>query len=219
MTPATRRTALSPTWLKAQLTRGVLPWWLWRTNAMLVMEVRQVKPLPRALENIEIRWGTREDEPLLQQVRPRSKPYARHFDDGNLCVIGLVDGTPASYCWFEIDGRHVSRTNGYVLHYPKDTAWIFGFEVRPEFRISGIFHKHWKVAMELLATRGIGRVLGTIQADNPHSLQSHVRLGFRVLCRYEMTRLCGVVRHVVTPGDGSPITASAGLGTWQVRVD
>lgn len=204
--------------LRAQLTRSVLPWWLLRTNEMLMMEVRQIKPLPRPLENIQVRWGTRDDEELLQQIRQRSKPYARHFDQGCLCVIGFVDGKPASYCWFETTGTHVSRTNGYRFCYGPDGAWVFGFEIRPEFRISGIFHKHWKVAMERLAERGIHRVFGTIQADNPHSLQSHRRLGFSVLCRYKMTRVCGVIRYLIKPENGSGIEKSTGLQTWQVRI-
>lgn len=204
--------------LRAELTRGLLPWWLLRTNEMVMLEVRQVKPLPRALDSIEIRWSTRDDEPLLQQIRPRQKTYARHFDDGCLGMIGLVDRVPASYCWFERRGVHTSRTNGYQFHYGADTAWVFGFEVKPEFRISGIFHKHWLVALELLAPLGISRVVGTIQADNPHSLQSHRRLGFRPLCRYRMTRVCGVLQYQVTPEDGSSVSARSGLQAWPVSI-
>jgi hypothetical protein len=110
------------------------------------------------------------------------------------------------------------RTNGYQFHYGADTAWVFGFEVKPEFRISGIFHKHWLVALELLAPLGISRVVGTIQADNPHSLQSHRRLGFRPLCRYRMTRVCGVLQYQVTPEDGSSVSARSGLQAWPVSI-
>ena len=216
--PAKTNESVPTVGLKAQLTRGVLPWWLLRTNEMLMMEVRQIKPLPRPLENIEVRWGCREDEPLLQQVRHRAKPYTRHFDDGSLCVIGFVDGKPASYCWFETSGLHISRTNGYKFRYGPDAAWVFGFEIHPDYRISGIFHKHWKVSMELLAGRGVNRVFGSIQADNPHSLQSHRRLGFNVLCRYKMARVCGLIRYIVTPENGSGIVASTGVQAWQVRI-
>lgn len=204
--------------LRAQLTRGVMPSWLFRTNDMLMMEVRQVRPLPRALDNIEIRWGTREDEPLLQEVRRRALPYQRHFDEGCLSVVGFVDGQPASYCWFETNGEHRSRTNGYRFHYGPGGAWVFGFEVKPEYRISGIFHKHWLVAMELIATRQITRVFGSIQGDNPHSLNSHRRLGFKTLCRYRMRRIAGLSWHEVVPEEGSGIAPARGYGLWVVHV-
>jgi hypothetical protein len=199
------------------LTRSILPASLFRVNEMLIARLRTVRPLPRPLPKIRIRWGGPEDEPALQRIRPREQSYLRHFDEGCMLLVGEVDGTPASFNWFECGGVHESRSNGYTFHLGAGACWAFGFEVDPKFRMSGIFHKHWHEAVRMLTERGRGRVYGSIQNDNPRSVNSHRRLGFELLYHYRVLRVLGIEHHRATPFEDSGQVESSGLGLWEGR--
>jgi hypothetical protein len=200
----------------------VLPARLYRTNALALVRVREVRRLPRALDSLEIRRGTPADEPLLQALRPRAGGYGHLFRPGNELLVGTFDGEIATCNWMETGARHVSRTNGYTFEIGPAAAWAFGMEVAPKYRMSGAFHKHWIEALRLLRERGIDRVYGAVQLDNPRSLNSHVRLGFEVLWRFRMTRVCGVTRYAVRAGAGAggrddDAAAVTGTGVWSGR--
>jgi hypothetical protein len=80
--------------------------------------------------------------------------------------------------------------------------------------MSGIFHKYWVETLPLLAARGISEVLGSIQADNPLSINSHRRLGFELLYTLRVVRAAGTTWHRADPADGSNLPASRGFGPW-----
>ncbi len=201
--------------IRATLTRQALPAWLFRRNEMVITRLTRVRPLPRPLENISIRWGSREDEEALLRIRPRSGGYAANFDRGDLLVVGEVSGEVASFNWFETNRVHISRSNGYTFDMGPGAAWVYGFEVEPRFRMSGVFHKHWVVAMDLLAGRGIERVYGSIQADNPRSINSHRRLGFEIVYTFRVLRLAGLIHHEAVPAEGTGLPPSRGFGRWR----
>jgi len=200
--------------IRAALNRQLMPAWFFRRNEMVITRLSRVRPLPRPLENVTVRWGTPADEDALLRIRPREDGYGRNFAKGDLLVVGEVSGEVASFNWFETDRVHVSRANAYTFDMGEGAAWVYGFEVEPRFRMSGVFHKHWVVAMELLAERGIGRVYGSIQADNPRSIKSHRRLGFEILYTFRVLRLGGMIHHAAIPSEGTGLPASRGFGRW-----
>lgn len=196
------------------LTRSLFPPWAFRRNTMLLARLVHAKPLPRPLPRVAIRWGTRADEADLIRIRPREGGYGKCFDDGHLLLVGTIDGAVASFNWFELTDPHRSPANGYTFGIGADGAWAFGFEVDPAHRMSGIFHKHWVEAMSLLAERGVRRVYGSIQADNPRSVNSHRRLGFEILFEFHMIRVLGVETYrVISAQDAHPRSAR-GFGNW-----
>jgi len=201
--------------IRATLTRQALPAWLFRRNEMVITRLTRVRPLPRPLENVTVRWGTPADEPALLRVRPRAGGYRPNFEKGDLLVVGEVSGEVASFNWFETGPVHVSRSNGYTFEMGEGAAWVYGFEVEPRFRMSGVFHKHWVVAMELLAERGMSRVYGSIQADNPRSINSHRRLGFELLYTFRVLRFAGLIHHEAVPVPGTGLPPSRGFGRWR----
>jgi hypothetical protein len=201
--------------LRAVLNRALFPAFLFRRNAMLITRLREVRRLPRPLPRIGIRWGGREDEPALLRIRPREGGYAAHLDDPACrLLVGEVDGQLASFNWFRTDEWHASRTNGYSFLLGPGAVWAFGFEVDPSFRMSGIFHKHWAVGMELLREIGVDRVYGSVQADNPRSVNSHRRLGFEMIYHFSVLRVAGLTFHRAVPDEGTDLPASRGLGRW-----
>lgn len=199
--------------LVAALSRSTLPAWVFRHNVMLIAQLVEPRPLPRPLDKVTIRWGGPEDEAALQTIRRRAGGYARNFET-SLCLIGEVDGTPASFNFFETGSWHDSKSNAYRFRLGPGAAWAWGFEVHPRFRLSGVFAKQWVVGQGMLAERGIDRIYGSIQADNPRSVKSHRRLGFRMLCSFEIWRVLGLVWHRVVPEEGGGLEASSGWGSW-----
>lgn len=203
--------------LKALVTRGLFPAWAYRDNALAIVRLRQPRPLPRPLPQVTIREATPADEPLFQRVRPRRGGYAVNFAKGSIAFLGEVSGEPAAFGWFELGERHLSETNGYTFALGPGAAWAWGIEVEPRFRLSGIFHKYWVETLPRLAPRGVDRVLGSIQADNPLSVNSHRRLGFELLYQFRVVRLAGMTWHRADPGEGTGLPASRGPGVWHGR--
>lgn len=200
--------------LRATLTRALLPAWLFRVNELVILRLRKRPRLPRPLDRIHVRWASRDDERALQRIRPRREGYGANFDAGSWCLLGEVEGEPASFNWFEVGPWHRSRTNAYRFRLGQEAAWAWGFEVVPRFRMSGIFVKQWAVAVDALAEHGIDTIYGAVQVDNPGSVAAHERLGFEELYRFRVTRVAGLVRHRVTPGRDLGGSPSRGWGTW-----
>ncbi len=86
--------------LRAALTRSLIPASLFRKNEMILARLTKPRPLPRPLDNVQIRWAGPEDEGALQAIRPRAKGYAHNFET-SLCLMGEVGGEPASFNFFE----------------------------------------------------------------------------------------------------------------------
>jgi len=200
--------------LKALVTRGLLPAWAFRANELVIVRLTRPRPLPRALPHVAIRPAGPADEPLFQAIRPRKGGYGVNFERGSLAFLGEVSGEPAAFGWFELGERHRSKTNGYSFALGPGAAWAWGIEVEPRFRLSGIFHKYWVESLPLLAARGVSEVLGSIQADNPLSINSHRRLGFELLYTLRVVRAAGVTWHRADSADGSQLPASRGFGPW-----
>ena len=80
--------------------------------------------------------------------------------------------------------------------------------------MSGIFHKHWVEALRLLGERGCRAVYGSIQSDNPRSVNSHRRLGFEMLYLYRVLRIGGLIRHTVREGGPDGRIVARGFGRW-----
>lgn len=202
--------------LKAAVTRAFLPAAVFRANELAIVRLTSRPRLPRPLERVTIRWATPDDEPSLLAIRPRREGYGVNFEAGALCLIGEVGGEPASFNFFDVGHWHVSRTNAYRFRLAPGAVWAWGFEVMPRHRMSGIFVKHWAVAMDLLAERGYDTVYGAVQTDNPASLHSHMRMGFQEVFRYRVLRIAGITRHAVCPGgannDHAPL--EKGWGRW-----
>lgn len=200
--------------LKALVTRGLFPAWAFRANRQVIVRLTRPRPLPRPLPQVAIRPAGPEDEPLFQAIRPRQGGYGVNFERGSLAFLGEVAGEPAAFGWFELGERHRSRTNGYTFALGPHAAWAWGIEVEPRYRLSGIFHKYWVETLPRLAERGITEVLGSIQADNPLSINSHRRLGFELLYTLRVVRTLGLTWHRADPGEGTGLPPGRGLGPW-----
>lgn len=200
--------------VRATFLRSLFPAALFRYNEILIMRMTDIRPLPRPLKDFRVRPANPDDEMALQSVRRRREGYQSQFEAGHLCTLGEVGGRPASFIWFELGDWHASASNAYRFHIGPGGCWNFGSEVKPRYRMSGIFHKHWVEARELLASRGVSRIYGAIEEDNPHSFRSHVRLGFREIYRMRVLRIAGLTHHAARPGKGTSLPGHEGLGRW-----
>lgn len=198
----------------ATLTRSLLPAALFRVNEQAILRLRRRPELPRPLDRIRIRWASPADEEALQRVRRREHGYAANFEQGSCCLLGEVDGEPASFNWFELGDWHVSKTNAYRFRLGANAAWAWGFEIVPRFRLSGLFVKQWAVAVDELARSGIDTIYGAVVTDNHSSLAAHLHVGFEELCRFRVTRFAGLVHHRVVPGPARQLEATSGWGVW-----
>jgi hypothetical protein len=207
----------------ALLLESVAPPALLHRDDLLIIGMRRVLPLSRSSDRITVRWAGPEDVPRLETIRPRPPResrlrgglgYARRFESGWRCVIGELDGEPASMSWLIFGDWHESAMSGFTFRLGPSACWLTDMFVRPAFRGTSVFHTHWVEAMALLAGVGIDAWYSAVEAGNDRARRSFLRIGCEVLYRYRMLRLAGLIHHSARPAEGLDAPSSRGWVRW-----
>ncbi|GEM_PF-1904903 len=208
--------------MRAALARSTFPPALFRANRLKIMRLVAAKRLARPLPDVHVRWACEDDLLRLASAFPRHHRLEQSLADGSWLLVGYVAGEPAAMGWFDVKTEHVSLANAYSFEMGENSAWAFGLDVLPKYRMSGVFHKYWSEAVELLHARGIERIYGSFQIDTRRSVNSHRRVGFVPLFDLEVQRIAGTIRHRVTtlwPESSAPDEERtvSGFGRWRGR--
>jgi hypothetical protein len=183
----------------------------------VIFRTSEVVPLRVVDDAVEVRWAGPDDVPALNEINPDRRNHAELFEHGWECVIAHRAGKPVASLWFDPAECHASASNAFRFHRSPDSIWASYMCVRPEARLLGVFHRHWVETMKLLDDIGIRHIYHTSNADNEHSIRSHVRMGCRIIYHYRVLRLAGLVRHRAAPTEGEDLPASVGWGGWDLR--
>jgi hypothetical protein len=207
--------------LRATLERGTFPAALLRRNQLLI-ERLPVPIIPEPDEGprgLALRWADPDEIDLLLRVRHRRRAFRASFAAGHRCVVGLLDGEPATVEWVEITGAHVSTANGYSLDLPPASAWILGSFVRPDMRGQRLFARHTRCLAELLMAEGVQQGYCAVEVDNPASRRAHLQAGYEGLYQFHVLRLLGVTRHKAWDLQRPEVPPVIGWGPWSARVE
>jgi hypothetical protein len=216
MTKPKRRTSGLAEKARRYASQRLFPPWLFMVKRLVIFRTSEVVPLRIKGDGIAVRWATRDDVPALDAINPDVPSHGRLFDRGYACSLAQRSGEPVSYLWFQLEGRHRSESNAFVFESSPGTCWATNMFVHPDHRMLGAFHHHWVEIMDLLAERGIRDVYHTSNAENVHSIKSHVRMGSRVIYDYRVARVAGLVHHHAAPREGENLPRSAGCGWWTI---
>jgi hypothetical protein len=196
-----------------RLSRSMPPALFYRNAIDLVRTTKVAEP-SRPMDHVSVRWGRPGDEDRLRTIHPGRDDFSEMFAKDRLCTIAEWKGEPASYAWFDTGDYHDSPRNAFRLRTGPASCFGASLFIRPKYRLSGIFVKHWFESMSLLAERGIRAVYYTVALRNPLSIRSHARLGFEPVCRISVTRVAGLTYHRVTAAEGRDGPSSHGWGVW-----
>lgn len=145
--------------------------------AQPVIETRRV---PRPDPNTEIRRIFPGD-PLIHAFPRPQDVIAMRFTRGDICLGATVKGRFAGFLWLAFGAYDEDEVRcKYVIVRP-DLSWDYDVHVEPEFRMGRSFLRLWDAANALLHARGVRWSISRISAFNPASLNSHARLGTRLL--------------------------------------
>lgn len=196
------------------LARSVLPDQLFYFTDRYIIRTSEVRPLRRPLDRIKARWVGPEDEQALQAIRPRRVGYHERFLNNWRCVMGELDGQPASVIWFNFGSWHHSRRNAFQFQLGPKACWCAYVYVNPQFRRRGAFFKLWFESMNLLAKEGLERHYASVESHNSRALKLYLDAGSQIIYHYRVTRLGPLVYHSAQPAEGLDLPASKGLGQW-----
>lgn len=100
---------------------------------------------------------------------------------GDTCLAATVNGKFAGFLWIAFNGYDEDEVRCRYDLLGEQISWDFDVHVEPRFRLGRTFLRLWDAANELLRDKGIRWSISRISAFNPASLNSHARLGTRLL--------------------------------------
>ena len=110
--------------------------------------------------------------------RERHRKILRRLEDGDVCLIAMVDDMVAGFAWLYFREKKYEPAIEREETFGDDEALIYDIVVFPEFRKKYISEKLNEKGMRLLKSKDFKKVLGYTQADNIPSIKSFERMGF-----------------------------------------
>lgn len=168
------------------LSNRTLPPSLFRLYIVVITRSHSIPNLPSA-HNVVYRRLDR-DEPLppaslpamewgnAERLRARFQEF---LSAGYTGFVAEIDGRIVAYAWVAYGRYHISEVD-YELSLAPDEAFTFYSGVAPEYRYSRVYVGLAKYVLSYLQSRGIRRFVGWGSPENPHSVRTHVRMGYEI---------------------------------------
>ena len=102
---------------------------------------------------------------------------------GDICLAAAVNGQFAGFLWIAFDAYDEDEVRCRYDLVGEVLSWDYDVHVEPRFRLGRTFPRLWDAANALLREKGIRWSISRISLFNPASLNSHARLGTRLLCK------------------------------------
>lgn len=136
--------------------------------------------LSRPDPNTVIRQITSGD-PLISTFPRATKIIELRLARGDICLAATLNGQFAGFLWIAFKAYDEDEVRcRYDLAGDK-ISWDYDVHVEPQFRLGRTFLRLWDAANEFLRGKGIRWSISRISAFNPASLNSHARMGTRLL--------------------------------------
>lgn len=147
----------------------------------LVAQPVAMSPLiSRVDPNTEIRRIVPGD-PLSRNFPRAPEIIAMRFARGDVCLAATVKGKFAGFIWLAFGAYDEDEVRCRYELMGDSVSWDYDIHVEPEFRMGRCFIRLWDAANAFLRDRKIRWSISRISAFNPASLNSHARLGTRLL--------------------------------------
>ena len=112
------------------------------------------------------------------QHRERHREILRRLEDGDVCLIAMVDDMVAGFAWLYFRDRKYEPAIEREETFRDDEALIYDIVVFPEFRRKGVSAKLTEEGLRHLISKVYKKSLVYIQADNIPSIKLFETMGF-----------------------------------------
>lgn len=120
-------------------------------------------------------------DPLISAFPRAPEIIDMRLARGDICLAAMVKGQFAGFLWIAFNGYDEDEVRCRYDLVGKKISWDYDVHVEPPFRLGRTFLRLWDAANELLRDKGIRWSISRISAFNATSLNSHARLGTRLL--------------------------------------
>lgn len=165
--------------------------WERRRIALLQYEVTGSPPERASRVPVRFGWATPEDleclnRPELNFNDQTVREARRWLSDGDRCLIGYVDGAPATYRWMTFSVRKLPT---YHLRVGRHQAYFYKSFTVERLRGNGLNQAALCVALGYCHAAGIRRVFVDADLSNIASLRSLRNAGFKDIGTFSIVRL------------------------------
>ncbi len=174
----------------------------------------------------DVRFATAEDLDALGRLQNKTPLFRQRFDDGDQCMLAIVDGRIVGYEWFSDGPVHHESGWGYAVTIPGGYVYAYDAFIEPAYRNTGVWLRFKSYLAGWMAARGKRGVLTFVDYGNWPSLRTHLRFGFRptedVIALRIISRRAGAPRRLqrVSPVIRRPVArARRRRASAHARVD
>jgi GNAT superfamily N-acetyltransferase len=145
------------------------------------LQLNGVPDVPRAMlrGHAEVRFATADDLDGMTGLQHKRALFVRRFEEGDLCVIALVDGRVVGYEWFSDQPVHHEAGWNYRIDIPCGYVYAYDAYIDPAYRNTGVWLRFKAYLADWMTACGKRGVLTFVDYGNWPSLRTHLRFGFR----------------------------------------
>jgi GNAT superfamily N-acetyltransferase len=139
-----------------------------------------------------VRLATLNDLDALTRLQDKRALFLRRFDEGDRCVVALVDGRVIGYEWFSDLRVHHETGWDFRIDIPPGYVYAYDAYIDPAYRNTGVWLRFKAYLGDWMLARGKQGVLTFVDYGNWPSLRTHLRFGFQPTETVLALRIIGV---------------------------
>lgn len=145
------------------------------------LQLNGVPNVPRAMlrGHAEVRFATACDLDALTRLQDKRALFLRRFEEGDLCLVALVDGRVVGYEWFSDRSVHQEAGWDYRIDIPPGYVYAYDAYIDPAYRNTGVWLRFKACLADWMTACGKQGVLTFVDYGNWPSLRTHLRFGFQ----------------------------------------
>lgn len=151
-----------------------------------------IPDIPAHNEAVEVVPARPSDIAALACCLDKSETFYRRFMQGDLCLMGKLDGHVAGYMWLCTRGSHVEGLFGYEVAIAPGSVYCYDEYVSPAYRRKGVFAELCRGLAAWMRENRMSSVVSLIERGNGVSRAIHAGMGFREIRRVLCLRIFGL---------------------------
>lgn len=173
--------ARTPPLLLAQMLLRRIPLRPIDVGKLCFLQLNGLPNVPAAMlrGHADVRFATVNDLDALARLRDKKRLFRRRFDEGDHCVIAVIDSRIVGFEWFSDGPVHHETAWDYRITIPGGYVYAYDAYIDPANRNTGLWLRFKAHLAEWMAARGKDGVLTFVDYGNWPSLRTHLRFGFR----------------------------------------
>lgn len=129
--------------------------------------------------------------PLLEALPRPSEVINNRFNQGSVCITATKDEQFVGCIWLSLHSYIEDEVRAIFMPQPANqVAWDYDVFIAPEYRATYLFPKLWDAADNYLISQGYEATTSRISGFNTQSINSHKKLGAKIIAKAVYIKLC-----------------------------